>query len=67
MEVATQMSSAWEAARVCIKNSQKKQKRFHNNKAKDPKIVVGDRVFVFFHPRRKASPASLLRPFKVPT
>ena len=65
-EVATRMSLAWETAKLCIKDSQKKQKKFHDNKAKDPKITVGDKVFVFFPSKKIGKSYKFARPFQGP-
>ena len=59
------MASAWETARQHIKDSQKKQK-FHNNRAMDPKIAVGDRVFVYFPSKKTGKSYKFARPFQGP-
>jgi len=41
------MSRAWEAAQVNVRKAQRRQKNYHNQKAKEPRIVEGDRVFLF--------------------
>ena len=39
---------------------------FHDNNAKDPKIVVGDQVFVFFPFKKKGKSHKFARPFQDP-
>ena len=65
-EIATRMSDAWESAREHIKASQRKQKRFHDQKSKDPKISVGDKVMVYFPSERLGKAYKFSRPFRGP-
>ena len=46
-EISLRMSSAWNAAKIRIKEAQKKQKHQHDKKARDPRIFEGDRVFAY--------------------
>ena len=47
MELSSSMVEAWEIARTSIKKAQRRQKQQHDRKARDPKFVIGDRVFVY--------------------
>ena len=60
------MALTWETARQHIKDSQKKLRKFHDNKAKDPKIAVGDQVFVYFLSKKKGKSYKFARPFQGP-
>ena len=51
-ELTTRMSVAWESAKEHIKLSQGKQKRFHDQRSKDPKLSVGNKVMVYFPSER---------------
>ena len=50
-EVAIRMSNAWESAKVAIKKAQKQQKTQYEKRPRDPKLSVGDAVFVHFQQR----------------
>lgn len=65
-EITTRMSTAWESAREHIKVSQGRQKRFHDQKSKDPKISVGDKVMVYFPSERLGKAYKFSRPFRGP-
>ena len=61
-EVATWMSLAWETAKLYIKDSQKKQKKFLTTKPK----ITGDKVFVFFPSKKTGKSYKFARLFQVP-
>ena len=65
-EVSTRLSSAWESARTAINRAQKKQKHYHDRQAKDPKVSVGEHVFVYFPAKRSGKMYKFARPFQGP-
>ena len=46
-ELAKLMSEAWELARDYVKSAQKRQKIYHDRKARPPQFLTGDRVFLY--------------------
>ena len=66
VELAGQMSEAWELARQCIRKAQRKQKEYYDRKTRLPTFRVGDRVFLF-KPADKTGPArKFARPYHGP-
>ena len=65
-EVAIRMSNAWESAKVAIKRAQKQQKTQYDKRAKDPKVSVGDTVFVYFPAKKSGRAYKFARPFQGP-
>ncbi|XP_065914491.1 uncharacterized protein [Dysidea avara] len=65
-EVTQRMSHAWEAAQVNVKKAQKKQKLYHDQKAKEPHILEGDRVFLYDPAAKIGKAYKFARPFKGP-
>lgn len=62
-EVSIRLSAAWESARVAIRKAQKK---CHDRQAKDPKISVGENVFVYFPAKKSGKAYKFARPFQGP-
>lgn len=46
VHLATQLLTAWETARKCVKKAQRRQKKCYDTRARLPKFEVGDRVFL---------------------
>ena len=65
-EVAIRMSNAWESAKVAIKKAQKQQKTQYDKRARDPKLSVGDAVFVYFPAKKSGKAYKFARPFQGP-
>ena len=45
-ELTTSLTTAWAAAKECIKGAQDRQKRAYDKKAKDHHYKVGDRIMI---------------------
>ena len=65
-EVAIRMSNAWESAKVAIKKAQKQQKTQYDKRARDPKLSIGDAVFVYFPAKKSGKAYKFARPFQGP-
>jgi len=65
-EMTQRMSQAWEAAQVNVRKAQRRQKYHHDQKAKEPRITEGDRVFVFDPAKKVGKAYKFARPFKGP-
>jgi len=63
-EITQRMSQAWEAAQVNVRKAQRRQKYYHDQKAKEPRIVEGDRVFLFDPAKKVGKAYKFARPFK---
>ena len=60
------MREMWEAAQQSLRKAQRKQKVYHDCRAKEASLMVGDRVFIHT-PTLKSDPAhKLASPFKGP-
>ena len=60
------MSNAWESAKVAIKKAQKHQKTQYDKRARDPKLSIGDAVFVYFPANKSGKAYKFARPFQDP-
>ena len=65
-EVAIRMSNSGESAKVAIKKTQKQQKTQYNKRARDPKLSVGDAVFVHFLAKKSGKAYKFAWPFQGP-
>ena len=65
-EVTIRMSNAWESTKVAIKRAQKQQKTQYDKREKDPKVSVGDTVFVYFPVKKSGRAYKFARPFQGP-
>jgi len=61
-EITQRMSQAWEAAQVNVKKAQKRQKYYHDQKAKEPRITEVDRVFLFDPDKKVGKADKFARP-----
>ena len=66
MELSSSMAEAWEIARTSIKKAQRRQKQQHDRKARDPKFVIGDRVFVYMPASKSSQAYKFAKPFEGP-
>ena len=65
-ELAKQMSEAWELARDHVKCAQKRQKMYHDRKARPPQFLTGDRVFLYKPAEKTGEGRKLARPYHGP-
>jgi len=65
-EASTCLSAAWESAMTAIGRAQKKQKHYHHKQACDPKVSVGEHVFVYFLAKRSGKAYKFGRSFQGP-
>ena len=66
MELMTSMSEAWQLARSNVEKAQCRQKRCHDQNAKEPKFSVGQRVFVFMPAAKSSKAYKFAKPFEGP-
>ena len=52
--------------RAAIKRAKKQQKTQYDKRAKDPKVSVGDTVFVYFPAKKSGRAYKFARPFQGP-
>ena len=62
-EMASGLADAWTVARAHVKKAQRRQKTFHDRRAKDPEICVGDHLFIFMPSDKQGKAYKLARPF----
>jgi len=65
-EITLRMSTVWKTTKAKIKEVQKKQKCQHKNKAKDPQMFEGNRVFLYSSARNMVRHTNLLSPLRDP-
>ena len=65
-EVASRLSAAWDTARAAISKAQKHQKHHHDKRANDPKVSIGDSVFVYFPSKKSGRAYKFAKPFQGP-
>ena len=60
LELTDNLTQAWEFAQTQIKKAQKHQKVYYDRHAKEPRVCVGDRVFIYMPSAKKGSAHNLL-------
>ena len=65
-ELAERMSTAWKLAKEHIKTAQKHQKAQYDRKARPPKFLTGDRVFLYKPAEKSGEGRKLARPYHGP-
>ena len=60
------LSSAWSLAQTQVRKAQQRQKHFHDRHARDPKFVLGERVFVYMPSAKQGKAHKFARPFRGP-
>ena len=65
-ELVRRMSTAWSVAKEQIENARQRQKKQYDRHAKDPKILIGDRVMVHMPGELQVKEHKLVHPFHGP-
>ncbi len=60
------LSDAWEMARTAVKKAQSRQKKYYDVRARESRLQVGDRVFVYMPSAKKGKAHKFARPFHGP-
>ncbi len=66
LELTDNLTQAWELAQTQIKKAQKYQKVYYDRHAKEPRVCVGDRVFIYMPSAKKGKAHKFARPFHGP-
>ena len=66
VELAGNMSEAWELMRQCIRKAQKKQKDYYDRKGRSPNFRIGERMFLFKPADKTRQAWKFSRPFHGP-
>ena len=65
-DMTERLSTAWQLAQMQIERAQLRQKEFHDKRANQPVIQIGDRVFVYNPSKKRGKAYKLARPFEGP-
>ena len=65
-EMVERLSQAWKKAQSEVQKAQRCQKSQHDRQARDPKLQVGERVFVLMPAKTQGKAHKFSKPFKLP-